>query len=161
MRMAQADRVAAVVFLALGLAMLAGGWTMDRLEARRIHPASIPGLVPMILGGLMALCAVLQWAAASKEAARDAAPFLVDGSWSRLALTGGTCLAYALLLVGWLPFLWSTFVFVTVFALVFSWPEGPDLRARAKAVLSAVVLGMGIAFGTATLFAEVFLVRLP
>ena len=42
MRMAQADRIAAVVFLALGLAMLAGGWTMDRLEARRIHPASIP-----------------------------------------------------------------------------------------------------------------------
>lgn len=161
MRMAQADRIAAVVFLVLGLAMLAGGWTMDRLELRRIHPASIPGLVPMILGGLLSLCAVLLWATASRDATRAAEPFLADGSWTRLALTAGTCVAYALVLVGWLPFLWSTFLFVTVFALLFSWPDGPDLRARAKAGLSAVVLGLGIAFGTATLFAEVFLVRLP
>ena len=56
MQMAKADRVTAIVFLALGLAMLVGGWQMDRLEIRQIHPASIPGLLPMILGGLLALC---------------------------------------------------------------------------------------------------------
>ncbi|CAN0603617.1 unnamed protein product, partial [Ectocarpus sp. 12 AP-2014] len=43
-----ADRLTAVVLCLLGLAMTWGGFEMDRLEIRRIHPASIPGLVPMI-----------------------------------------------------------------------------------------------------------------
>ena len=48
MKMAMADRLTAIVLLVIGLALLVGGWTMDRLEVRQIHPASIPGLVPMI-----------------------------------------------------------------------------------------------------------------
>ena len=55
---ARADQVTALVFFVLGVAMAIGGYTMDRLEVRQIHPASIPGLVPMILGGLLALCAI-------------------------------------------------------------------------------------------------------
>jgi hypothetical protein len=57
---ATADRLTSLVLFSLGVAMLIGGYTMDRLEIRHIHPASIPGLVPMILGsGDDALCACL------------------------------------------------------------------------------------------------------
>ena len=54
-----ADRLTAVAFFALGAAMAWGGFVMDRLEIRHIHPASIPGLVPMVLGGALMICAVL------------------------------------------------------------------------------------------------------
>ena len=64
---ARADRVAAMVLFAIGMASLYGGWAMDRLEVRRIHPASIPGLVPMILGLLLAVCAGLLWLSARRE----------------------------------------------------------------------------------------------
>lgn len=152
MRMATADRVTALVLAGLGLAMLAGGWTMDRLEIRQIHPASIPGLVPMILGGLLTLCAALLWRSAEAGAA-----FMADGSWRRLAITGGLTLAYALGLVGTLPFLWATFVFVAAFALVFSWAE----TTAPRAIAFALGLGAVVAVGTSALFSEVFLVRLP
>ena len=54
-----ADRITAATLFALGAAMTWGGFVMDRLEIRQIHPASIPGLVPMILGAAMMLCATL------------------------------------------------------------------------------------------------------
>ena len=63
----RADQVAAVVFFLLGMAMLVGGYTMDRLEIRQIHPASIPGLVPMILGAVMMFCASFLYANARRE----------------------------------------------------------------------------------------------
>ena len=52
---ARADLITAIVLLALGLAVFYFSWTMDRLEVRRISPATIPGLVPMILGAALAL----------------------------------------------------------------------------------------------------------
>lgn len=163
MRMATADRVTAVVLFALGLAMTVGGWTMDRLEVRDIHPASIPGLVPMILGVLLALCALLLWRAASGDGDGESAErrFMAEGSWMRLALTGGTCVVYALVLVGWLPFFWATALFVTVFALIFGWSGADDRRKQALTAGSALVLGVGVAFGVSILFQEAFLVRLP
>ncbi|SER86189.1 Tripartite tricarboxylate transporter TctB family protein [Tranquillimonas rosea] len=162
MSMAKADRVTAVVLFGLGLSMSVGGWTMDRLEVRNIHPASIPGLVPIFLGALLAICAVLLWFTASRQSAEgEDSPFMADGSWTRLALTAATCLVYALLLVGWLPFFWATAIFVATFSLIFSWPETPDTRARAMAAAGSVVLGIGVAYGTAVLFEQAFLVRLP
>ncbi|PWR04243.1 hypothetical protein DKT77_02350 [Meridianimarinicoccus roseus] len=159
MSMALADRISAVVFFALGVALLIGGWTMERLEFRQIHPASIPGLVPMILGVLLAICAILLFIT-SRTADRDA-PRLVFGSWTRLGLTALICTGYAAGLVGWLSYFWATLMFTFVFALVFSFPLHADRPAQAKALASAATLAICVAWGTALLFQEVFLVRLP
>lgn len=161
MRMAQADRVCAVVLASLGLGMLAGGWTMDRLEIRNIHPASIPGLVPIILGALMTLCAVLLFRSAGREGRHGEEPFLTGGSWPRLLATAAICTIYALVLVGWLPFFWSTAIFVTAFGALFSWPSDADGRAAAITIVRSAVFGILVAFCTALLFERVFLVRLP
>ena len=159
MLMSTADRATAIVLAALGLAMAVGGYRMDRLEIRQIHPASIPGLVPMILGVLMVLCAALLWRAAAQGEAEDAA--FVGGSWTRLGTTAAICLTYALVLVGWLPFFWATAIFVAGFAAVFAWPEDGGRSRRIRSLAFAAVLGIGIAAATSVLFAEVFLVRLP
>lgn len=161
MTMALADRVTAVALFALGVSMAVGGWTMDRLEIRQIHPASIPGLVPMILGVLMALCAVLLWRSARTDEERASEPFLAGGSWSRLGLTAALGVFYALVLVGTLPFFWATALFVSAFALVFSGPGTGGVRARAVRWGGAVALGLGVALATSVLFEQVFLVRLP
>lgn len=161
MRMAQADRVTAIVLAVLGLAMLAGGWTMDRLEIRRIHPASIPGLVPMILGALLTLCAGLLWRSARSAEGHGAEPFLSGGSWSRLIATGGICTFYALILIGWLPFFWATALFVAGFGLLFAWPRDAGLRSAGLAIARSAGFGLVVALATALLFEQVFLVRLP
>src|SRR5690606_27508065 len=41
---ARADLITAIVLVLLGLAVTYASWTMDRLEVRRIHPSTIPGL---------------------------------------------------------------------------------------------------------------------
>ncbi|MDT0682665.1 tripartite tricarboxylate transporter TctB family protein [Roseicyclus sp. F158] len=160
MNMTLADRLTAIAFAALGLAMAVGGYTMDRLEIRRIHPASIPGLVPMILGVLLVICAIVLWREARAANAGDAAIF-TDGSWTRLGLTAAATLIYAIVLVGWLPFIWSTGIFVFSFATIFSWPEGAGRGAQAKAIGGALLLAVATGWGTSLLFRDVFLVRLP
>ncbi|SIN88016.1 tripartite tricarboxylate transporter TctB family protein [Vannielia litorea] len=161
MHMALADRLTAILLFLLGLALLAGGYTMDRLEIRQIHPASIPGLVPMILGVLLSLCAALLFWTSVKTDERNAALVLSGGSWARLGITTTICTVYALGLVGWLPYFWATFVFTTCFTLVFSFPVEGARRAQVISLAGALALGFGVALGSSLLFEKLFLVRLP
>lgn len=161
MRMALADRLSAIVFFALGLALLVGGWTMDRLEIRQIHPASIPGLVPMILGVLLVICAVLLFWTSLKAEGDDGPELIVPGSWVRLGLTGIICTVYALGLVGWLSYFWATAIFTFAFTFAFSFPVDGSPRDKVISVAGALALALGVAFGSSILFRELFLVRLP
>ena len=161
MLMAKADRWTAVALLALGMAMCVGGWTMDRLEIRQIHPASIPGLVPMILGGLLAICAGLLLRASFTDTMRGSERIMVGGSWSRLGITTAICVIYALVLIGWASYFWATAIFTFGFAVIFSYPVEGTARRKAIAVAGAAALGLGIGFGSALLFEQLFLVRLP
>ncbi len=153
---ARADRIAAAILCILGVAMLAGGYTMDRLPQRAIHPASIPGLVPMILGAVLALCAVLLFAGARD----DPEPEAGSVSWRNLGLAVGLCLVYALGLVGRLPFFWATALFVAAFAALFAWPETQP-AARPRLGLVAALFGLAVAGALSVLFRYGFLVRLP
>lgn len=155
---ARADRVAAVVLFALGVAVLCGGYTMDRLEFRQIHPASIPGLVPMLLGAVLAICAVLLFVGARDDAR---APAVEGVSWSNLGIALGLCLVYAVGLVGRAPFFWATAIFVAVFAGVFTWRDAEDPRSRARLALFAAGFGLTVAGVVSALFRFGFLVRLP
>ncbi len=161
MTMSQADRLTAIVLAALGLAMAVGGYTMDRLEIRQIHPASIPGLVPMILGVLMVICAALLFRDGARAASEESSSVFASGSWMRLGLTAALTLAYAIVLLGWLPYFWATVVFVFAFAALFSWPAEGSTRARLICLGSAALLALAASWGTTALFSEVFLVRLP
>lgn len=161
MRMSAADRVTAVVFFALGISMLAGGYTMDRLEFRQIHPLSIPGLVPMLLGGALAFCAIILMFQSKSEGFDSDDGMIAKGSKWRLLLTVALTFAYALILVGSLPFFWATSIFVTVFTLVFSWSDLADLKARVWMLVKSVVYGGVTGFAIVILFEKAFLVRLP
>ena len=151
---ARADRITAAVFFALGAAMAWGGYVMDRLEIRQIHPASIPGLVPMILGAALMVCAVLLF-----RGARDDAPE-GEGSWSHLLIAAGMSVVYALGMVGQMPFAAATAIYLAAFVGWFLWrdvrPERPWLTAAGVLVFAVVA-----AAAISALFRYGFLVRLP
>ncbi|MEO1103961.1 MAG: tripartite tricarboxylate transporter TctB family protein [Pseudomonadota bacterium] len=159
--MARADLLTGVVLLALGLAMLYGGFVMDRLEIRQIHPASIPGLVPMGLGIALAVCAVILLASAVRAGGLTAPSYAGDrAALLRLVLCMALCLTYPLILIGWLPFWLATSLFVTGFIAIFEWtPRLP--RAHAIALATAILQGILVGVVTAYVFSELFLVRLP
>jgi putative tricarboxylic transport membrane protein len=155
---ARADRVAAVVLFALGIAMLYGGYGMDRLEIRQIHPASIPGLVPMLLGAVLAVCAVLLYAGARDDAGGAQAEGV---SWPNAGIALGLCLVSALGLVGRVPFFWATAIFVAAFAGTFLWRDAEAAPRPARVALVALVFGIAAAGAISVLFRYGFLVRLP
>jgi putative tricarboxylic transport membrane protein len=155
-----ADRVTALVLFLLGGAATYGGFVMDRLENRQIHPASIPGLVPMILGVMLMVCAAaLAWSATRPREGNGAAETV---SWSRFGVTLFWCALYALAAVGQLPFAPATAIFIAGFTLWFIWTES-DRAARPglATVLAVLAFSGATAFGVAALFRYGFLVRLP
>ena len=154
----RADRRTALVLFALGAAMLYGGYTMDRLEIRQIHPASIPGLVPMLLGAALASCAALLFASAGAGSEPGAAGAL---AWRSVGLALVLCLVYAVGLVGRVPFFWATAAFVGAFAALFGWRDGEGARSLARTTLVSAGFGLAVSGAVAALFRYGFLVRLP
>ena len=161
---ARADQITALIFFALGAAMLLGGYTMDRLEIRQIHPASIPGLLPMILGGIMMLCAVLLFTSAKDAPDADLLDEAETGegdSWTNLLFAGGYSVVYALGLVGNMPFMWATVIYITVFVGHFTFDAGETRQKQALKIAMAFGFALVSAYAVALLFEEAFLVRLP
>lgn len=157
-----ADRITAVILLAFGAAVTYGGWVMDRLEIRRIHPASIPGLLPILLGIALMICAVVLYVQTRDKAeAGTNLSSAVPMRMGRLALILAVTLAYALGLVGTLPFWAATFVFVAGFICVFDWPADVNPRSLSRLALAATIEGVAVAVAVSLLFEKAFLVRLP
>lgn len=154
----RADFWFSIVLSVLGLGIVAESLRMPRLEHLGVHPMSAPGLTPGVLGLVLA---VLGFAllfrsirATPKTTGENTA---AAGGWSRLATTLALCLAYALVLLGWLPFWLATALFVFAFVLLFTWSDRPGLRSAVIAGSLALVVSAAVTL----LFQEVFLVRLP
>ena len=162
---ARANQWTGIGLFLLGASMLVGGFTMDRLEIRQIHPASIPGLVPMILGVVMMICAALLTLGARQQSVSTTGATQQFqgpvGSLKSLAFTAGYSVAYALILVGLLPFWFATAIYISVFYIHFSWQLDTSLPCRMKRVGLGVAFGIVGALAISTLFEHGFLVRLP
>ena len=155
---ARADRITAVVFFALGAAMTWGGYVMDRLEFRPIHPASIPGLVPMFLGVALMLCAALLYLGARTDHADQTA--VSGGSWRDFSIAAGWSVFYALVLVGNMPFPVATAIYLVGFTGWFLWHEQHPAK-KWKFALVVAVFSVTTAVAISSLFRYGFLVRLP
>ena len=165
---ARADFVAALTWIALGLAIVAGALAMDRLERFGAKAYTAPGLVPGILGALIAFLGGVLLV----RSVRRGAMATFSESWlptpegrstlARTMLAIALSLVYTLVLVGHgLPFWLVTVLFVFVFMLLFYLPER---RARGE-TMRGVVLSAVVAVATSAvvtlMFERVFLVRMP
>lgn len=162
LNMPLADKISSVIFGLLGTSMFVGGLQMDRLEIRQIHPASIPGLVPMILGIALIICAALlyyeaQQAHDTSEAGADTS----SNSWNDLIVCAVLSCIYALILVGWLPFYLATAIYITTFILYFGREKVRSPNTRTRTVITAFIIGTVTAIAVSALFRYGFLVRLP
>lgn len=164
--MVRADFLTGVVLLVLGIATAWLSWEMPRLEVRRIHPLTVPGLVPGILGIAIAFCgAVLALRSTpgitDRTGWRLFGGLFVSAEAGRVAATLLLTLAYALILVGWLPFWLATALFVTVFIIVFERGFGVSPHPIWRSLATAAVQGVIVAVVVSVVFERGFLVRLP
>ena len=166
--MSRADFYTAIVLIALALAVLVGSITMDRLETRNIHPASVPGLVPGLLGIALLFCGTMLMLRSIRAGGHRPLPsganlpdWLRGIEARRLALTAVVSIVYAVLLVGWLPYQLATALYVFVMVVGFERLMQAGRPSWRHTLAVAVVLAGVAGFGVGYVFEELFLVRLP
>lgn len=163
---ARADFAGAIVWMAIGLAIVAAALAMDRFEAVGATVYTMPGLVPGILGATLAGLGLLLLV----RAIRAGAIAELAGTWlpdpdgrsmlKRVAIATALALVYTLGLVGHVWFPAATVLFVFAFMMVFGVsPEGPRPLARRAAI--AAITAIATAAAVSLVFEQVFLVRLP
>lgn len=172
-RMARADFLTGIVLFVLSVAVIYGAWTMDRLELRQIHPSSVPGLTPGLLGIALAFTSALLIVKSLRGEKPSGGPVEVpiaepgvelepdSGAAYRLVGAGALCLLYALGLVGRMPFWLATALFVTTFIALFEWERGRERGGRLRRLAWALFLGLTTGFAVSYGFSDLFLVRLP
>jgi hypothetical protein len=172
-QMARADLVTGTILFVLSVAVIYGAWTMDRLDVRQIHPLSAPGLTPGLLGVALAVTSVTLIFKAVRGAPARAGPVAAPvvragedaggnpGAIVRLTTATALCLAYALGLVGRMPFWLATAIFVTAFIAIFEWEFSTSRANRIARLGWALCLGLATGIIVSYAFRDLFLVRLP
>lgn len=165
--MARADLVTSLVLIVLGLAVVEEAWRMPRYTEFGSSIWSAPGVVPGMIGLALALMGAALFVRARKEAAAlsgDAPP--VDrAGWGRVAVAFGMCVLFAGVLVGRIPFPIAAFVFMASFMITFDIQANPGIIADRRRLFFRVVMALALAalaaYAIATIFQDVFFVRLP
>jgi hypothetical protein len=163
---ARADLYGGLFWIALGAAIAAGSWNMDRLERLGVSFYTAPGLVPGILGLLMILCGAGLAVRALREGALGSVqrpPVLLDAeTLKRAGITLLLALGFAGGLVGHgLPFPVAAAIYLFLQIAVLQYPERKAKGEVARGLALAAAVAVGAALVISLLFQEVFLVRLP
>ncbi len=151
------DRKFGLFWVLLGVAITAESWRMDRLEQQHINPWTVPGLVPGLLGLVIAIfgLVLLVRRPVAAEAPPPAEPWRVAAA---IAMT----LAFGAGVVGsGVPFWLAAAGFVFGAIMVFEWPERRAAGTLARGALQAALIAAGAAAAVTLIFQELFLVRLP
>ena len=130
---------------------------MDRLESLNIEPWSAPGLVPGVLGVLMALFGLAQVFAPGGAPSEPEEPI----PWPRLLGVLGLSVVFGFGALGRVPFVWAAAVLIFVWIVALSWSQWSAGAPRTRGLLrTALIAGLASVI-ISHLFQDVFLVRLP
>lgn len=166
--MVKADFLTGIALILLSVYVIFESWRMPRLEHLKVHPLSVPGIVPAFLGIVIFLFAVILVARSilagghrlglSAAAARRV---LSSAGNQRLLLTAILCIGYAGFLVGRIPYWLATGLFVFAFMAIFERRKGMARREHVRLGLAAGILAVATSALVTWAFQSLFLVTLP
>lgn len=158
---ARSDLIGGAGWVVFGLVIVTGSVRMDRYESMGAELYTMPGFVPGMIGGLVALLGLVLmlrgWMRRGKETVAVEAEPVEPLLNRRIVITMLLTLVYAGLLIGRAPFWLVTALFVAAFVAVFIPADTTPVRRAAVAVLAGVLTSAVVTL----LFQQVFLVRLP
>ncbi|MDP2017394.1 tripartite tricarboxylate transporter TctB family protein [Hydrogenophaga sp.] len=141
-----------------GLLIVVLAWRMERFESMGAELYTMPGFVPGMLGGVLLLLGTVlmlrSWHRSRQHAGTEPTAPLFN---RRITIMLALSLAYAVGLIGRVPFWLATAVFVAVFVATFAPPEQAPARRLMVALLAGVLTSAVVTF----VFQQIFLVRLP
>lgn len=166
--MARADFVTGWILILLSLYVIVESWRMPRLEHLKVHPLSVPGIVPAFIGSVLLFFGIILVIRSIRRGGhrlgltREGFRRIFDEPGNRrLLLTAFLCIGYAGFLVGTFPYWLATGLFVWLFIVLFEWERGTGFRVQKWRLVTAAILAL-ISSGAVTLvFERLFLVTLP
>ena len=184
--MHRADLIIGLVLLAFGLLVVSESANMPRYAIIGANPVTVPGLVPGILGGIVALLglimvlravvalrarasaaarpehtAVFGVEAKVEEAPSSYVPEPPEASRNRFVAMLTMSLAFAAVALGRIPFWLAAFLFVSITITLLELPRFSSAREAAVRLAFALVIAAGVAWAVPYVFETIFLVRLP
>lgn len=164
----RSDLKDAIGWTVLGIAVLVGSLSMDRLERQHINPYTVPGLLPGLLGIAMillgAVLAVRSWRRGAFTQALPPATAHEREQRVRIAVVLALCFGYGVVLIGHgIPFWVASTIYVTASILIVQrLSRDPAERQLTPRVgVKAFVIGAATSVITQLVFQELFLVRMP
>ena len=152
----------------LGIAILVGSLTMDRLERQDVNPYTVPGLLPGLLGIVMTLLGgvlvLRSWRRGALAQPALPATALQREERRRFWVVIGLCLGYGVVLVGHgIPFWLASSIYVSGAILILQRMsrDGQERQLGTRAWIKALVIGVAASVITQLVFLELFLVRMP
>jgi hypothetical protein len=179
--MHRADLIIGIILTAFGALVVRESLVMPRFASIGADPVTAPGLVPGLLGAIIALLGLIMVAraalglrAATTTASDPAGPtddedrgapaYIAESPHAgrnRLATMLVAGLIFAGLAVGRLPFWLATFLFVFVAVALLELERYGRGRGVWQRLVVALVIAGGTAWGVTYVFESIFLVRLP
>jgi hypothetical protein len=180
MRALSADRIGGLIWVAFGMAVVYGAWTMDRLQSLGIPPATAPGVVPGLLGIAFVIFGAILLARRQTPADHAAEPVIAPSAdaavpgdapapvahgefdWKRVALSWLLCITYGgVLLGGGVPYWVLTAAFLFLHILLLDETNRVPASLTLRRMVLAAVIAPAVATAVMLTFQHVFLVRLP
>ena len=171
--MHRSDFIVALVLMVFGALVAIESWRMPRFENIGGSIANAPGLVPGLLGvviaafgAVMAVRAVASASTAPPERPPDPVdedPVAEgpDAGRARFGWMLGLSLLYAGFLIGRIDFALATFLFVFSSVVAFERPMVRSVRDGVVRIAVAAAIALGVSVAIPYVFERIFLVTLP
>jgi hypothetical protein len=153
-------------WIVFGAAVFIGALQIDRLEGQGVEWFAAPGLLPAVLGLIIAANgALIAWRSVHRQArvpAEAGDDAVAPLPWRRVALTLVLCLGFAVGLVGrGMPFGVAAGLYLFVHMAVLERAEHRAAGRTVRGLLRAALIAVGVALAVPFVFEQLFLVRLP
>jgi hypothetical protein len=166
--MPRGDFLTGIALICISLYVIFESWRMPRLEHLKVHPLSVPGVVPAFIGMVLLLFGTVLVIRSIRRGGhrlgisyKGFRRILSNPGNQRLLLTSILCIGYAGFLIGTLPYWLATGLFIFVFMILFEWERGMDAARRRKCLISAALIAILSSAAITVVFERLFLVALP
>lgn len=166
--MVKADFVTGIALMVLSLYVIIESWRMPRFEHLKVHPLSVPGIVPafiafvlFIFGAILFIRSVRNSGHRIRTTTASLRKVWVQPGNQRLIMTTILTIGYAGFLIGKMPYGLATGLFIFAFIILFEGKRDMNFAQWRRCIISAVLIASTSTIAITLIFERLFLVTLP
>ena len=166
--MPKADFVTSVILSICSISIIVISIRMPRMEEVGADPFSAPGIVPGFLGAILFFLSMTLFVRSLMKGGhklnitgKSATAFFQEKAVIRVLLTLSASILYGAFLLGRMPYVPATFLYVLAFVLIFEYQKDRPAQTQWKTIIFALLQALFTAAIVASVFRYVFLVKLP